>query len=65
MIYGSYLKSLMVFSVPSLKDITFSLYNTYSVITLPVPGTSLGIGIGQWKKKKKTEKDPDVMECTF
>lgn len=54
----------MVFSVPSLKDITFSLYNTYSVITLPVPGTSLGIGIGQWKKKK-TEKDPDVMECTF
>lgn len=56
LIYGSYLKLLMVFSVHAFSDITFYLYSTYLAITLYVPGNFLCIGIGQWRKKKKRKR---------
>lgn len=51
LIYGSYLKPLMVFSVYGLDDMAYSLHNRYLGITLYVPGNFVGIGVGQLKKE--------------
>lgn len=49
LIYGSYLKPLVVFSVYGLDDMAYSLHNRYLGITLYVPGDFLGMRVGSDK----------------